>query len=841
MWILRYSYSLETDEIVQISSCLRKDKQYSIGRSRKNVFYIKNDKSISRAHITFRWSEDNVLTVTNEGKVTALDGRPLKLKESSTFKPNIDYQHSSTSKANSNKFNVDIGTKPNVVTFEWLECNVLTSRTPDDTTKFLQDFGFGVLLDSAIPTTRLSVVDFILKDDAEKTEKIYYEELYMVLNQRCKPMSLNSLKHLEISLTASPGKFDEVWDTFRKTALDNKIELWKISEDDFKLLTDSTFVVFSGTDDTTKMYQTWCFDALGSQVLFCGNVEELWKSCVHKIRTSKCILIRDSSFQVSSGTTPPSQMIDISMLIEMLKKNNVNSLLVSVKDLGHADEVKSNHKENPVESTVPPNKPSQSELVHDNDQEKIDNPPKRRRLNRSRVQPLNSLSFFVGGGDKSEPGDSSVHKKTNENIANDDVPTAKGKLSAIEENGSNIIEGNKDDRIDTELGVPTFERDNSIIKDSAENLDKIHQEEHILSRPLLPDNNPGIIIESDVETSMHRMEESSKASKTSKNHESQDVITPYMVDNKAKIIDQPSITSDTDSQEKAIKSDIPKNGESPKHSISRPQTLVDVINQTKHAEVQRVKSEVAEVQKGELTESALKDFSNLEIVENPSLIVRSDKYTEQSAPGEWQGRKNFKRFNKVWPKSRKDNDSLTNAAFLLTRNYVTIKEYGTRSPSRSRSTPAIELSKTPVEEAPDLSVLDEDDRLLMEMERMPTPSRKSTKTIDDMIDESDDERDGSFSFSRASSKTNGLFVGNEEDSDDENMADQILTRSSNSRARLSPVPLVTKESTASPRSNTTRDSSVHSRAAIPVAASQSESDSDDDDDEGPQFKFRRRF
>ena len=56
MLILRYGYELEDGTVKQVSCCLKKCSQYSVGRSNNNKLRIKNDKSISRQHVLVKWT-----------------------------------------------------------------------------------------------------------------------------------------------------------------------------------------------------------------------------------------------------------------------------------------------------------------------------------------------------------------------------------------------------------------------------------------------------------------------------------------------------------------------------------------------------------------------------------------------------------------------------------------------------------------------------------------------------------------------------------------------------------------------------------------------------------------
>lgn len=810
MWILRYSYILETGENVHISRCLKLHTKYSIGRSRKNTFYIKNDKSISREHIRFESSENRKLSIVNEGKVTVIDGKHLQPKESFEFSSlnNKEQQKLNTIESRSITFSVSIGTRPNTVSFSWMECSMLLTETFYNCSKSLENYGVNTIFQKNLNALQLSNIDFII-DESNWEDKSCYRLMYSILNGRCKRVSSIAIGDFERGLVGSEGDFEKIWNNLQSDIFRDGYDLEAIRLQTSQQWADTTLISIGCTDELSRLYLEFCVNLLKLRILFCRDLEELKSSCCNKINTTNCILMKDNKYENNQVETIPVGMIEVPEFLETLKENNYRRILIPVATLLEtykAPVVTPNIISGGAINSQPIR---QSNAGKGPNKEKDDNPPvKKRRLNRPRVQPLNSLSFFVGGKDNLDDKNKSTAEIAISNNNDNAASTAHKHSPPTKSHEKNIIESIPEDHIDTEISSTNVKR-NSLAVGSTLDIPVENLKE-----------NPDSIVSQITATEA----------------------TNNMIEYGNEILKQNKIRV-SENQASPEKEDSSNNGTSvtteasalPAISIARPKTLVDVIQQTKNTEVERVKSEVAEVHEVELTESALKDFSNLEIVENPSLVVRTDKYHTQATPGPWNGRKNFKKFNKVWPKARKGNDPLINTAFLLTRNYVSIKEYGTKD-STDKSQPIREKSHEPqISEPPSIPNLDDDGRLLLEMQQNLSASKNLEDiSVGERIESEEDDNE-SFSFSRAPSNSNGLFVENEEEEEDEIDRDNhSMTRNTD----ILPTAAVTVEKTPSPVANTTRQSTARSRTAVPVPDSQSDSD---DDDEGPKFKFRRRM
>ncbi|GAV55108.1 hypothetical protein ZYGR_0AS04310 [Zygosaccharomyces rouxii] len=679
MWILRYQYDLEDGNLKHVSCCLRLGETYNIGRSSKNLLNIKNDKSISRQHVSVAFdSRDLQLKLVNQGKMTAVSGKYLKMGESISFEKSTE------------TVLVELGTKPLKMQLQWMDSIWMIPQQSLSRYSSLKDLGIE-LFSSEMDRANLIVLD---------EQQDHPQWLYGLL-KKIPLMNLEFLRTVFEKVSGHETEFDSIW-----TGIMNdgslRCKSWDVPA---QILRDLEFLNVDG-DKVTMLV----IEAAGGKYSAAGSTKDLQEQIKTKGNTDNVIILRNSSTPVEELASL-GKTFTVQDVVEAILKDEVNSLKNGV--VGAVTKR--------PEAEVPAEKPV----------------TKKRRLNRPRVKPLDILSFFAGGDSMKESQEQSTIK----------VGTQQEESREPKESGRESKGELKDVK---EFDDSPKEEARDFGKESKEVLKpEVHKE--LKAKP--PNQEP------------KGLHEGSKADDTTKSLEETVEPTLSITEPEPAPAPAPETTNNAHHHRKPTLSDYRKS-DTPSQN-----DMIQMIQDTKNSEVKRLNSTIIQVGDEELTEDAINQLGNLVLVDrNENLLRRRDhSQTVDSHNPDWNNRKNFKKFVKIWPKygrqesaSREgSSDTIRNRAFLLTRQYVPTRKYTSDDASKQvqedlydfREPPRPETPLEPQVEAPgpnNLFVMDEDDSqdvILEEPEKPVAPP--SSHLINDRDSDSDsDDDEPKFQFKR---------------------------------------------------------------------------------------------
>lgn len=780
MWILRYKYELENGSSNLISCPLEKSRKYSIGRSSKNPLNIKNDKSISRQHITITWrGDEHGLNLLNEGKLTAAGGKYLKVGESLTFKAP---EHKRTT------ILIELGTKPIKVEIQWQELIWDIPRQLSNFERTLNNFGVEVELEVIDMNTNLIIT----------TDRKWHRCLFGLV-KGLPLMKSQFLTQVCTSLSKNLTDFDQAWSDVLN---DKRFMVFPdvIVQERKNIFQGLKFFIIQD-DEIVIAYLKAAVEAGGGTLISLNDQQALQHCIESEISLENIIVVQSSQFRIN-GSAPGYKLHTIENIVDAILSNNINELLGSlvrasqpVPEANHSisnatfTESEAKTRDQPSQNSSH-NKPEEHDeaimiKARGDNEDQSKSPKKRRRLNR-RVQPLDSLMFFAGG-------DSPMVD-----------PAAQTQIS--------VVSAEKSDSLTTRDYEPKNKR--NIPADVKE---------------LQPE--PKRQKESDV-SNVLRIQE--------KFGSTENVISSPQTSNSCGKEETPSvIVADGEPMDPALRPTIRKKTlgdyddkvHQPVNIESSPEDLIQVIQDTKNREVNRLRSTLVQVDLNELTDDAINRLGNIAIVENNDSLVRRGHNNAVATRNDhnlnWNGRKNFKNFVKVRPKYKQqqlgDNfregssEFIRNSAFLITRNYVPLKAYSADSAKQQVNDDLYEFPNSARSENSSLT-------------------QKSQQG-----NEEDDADEHSFNFTRnvsSSSAGNGLFVVDEDDS--QNMEQLNLSNPPNSNVS---VELTQGNERSLRRSPRRRNAANHGsrNKSDKYNDDDSDDDDDDDDDDEPKFKFRRQM
>ncbi|AQZ14910.1 XRS2 (YDR369C) [Zygosaccharomyces parabailii] len=735
MWTLKYQYELEDGSVHSVSCCLRRSETYSIGRSSKNLLNVKNDKSISREHVSLSWDgNERQLVLVNQGKMTMTGGKYMKIRESVNFN------------ASQSVINVELGTKPLIVELQWVECFWDVPPSCSEFALSLEELGVEVLLADADERSNLMILDSTLDNDEDRC-------LYGLI-KGVPLMNQKFLTEFCAAVSGSETDFETLWS---KMMINHDLRaLPQHASGKGELIFEGLeFFLLCPTVVTVNKYMEKAIQAAGGKISKADNMQEL-QNIVQLRQSTNNIVVLDTSLIKEDLASPVHKTFSLKDVIEAVVHGDISNLMNGVSKSRDSSK-------RPVEITTTTQaieKPS------------IEKPStKRRRLNRPKVKPLDSLSFFAGGETLREQPTSveGTAGLTSQSLPEDTLRKGEIDISKVVYSKSST-----DELASKSLGnlesVPS----------------KLINTEALPNRVLSNQSTEGHSEDALIPTAVPV--QPNKLMKTSRNR-------ALVQENESPVA--PVTGSQTRAHTKRTPTLSSYKSSEPRKKSSSSDDMIQVIQDAKNREVKRLSSTIVQVDQEELTYQAIQKLGDLALVgQNDSLLRQKNgeptSDCHESHP-EWNHRKNFKKFVKVWPQYRRQedqtaregsSDTIRNRAFLLTRQYVPMRKY---TPGSDRQ-------------------LHED---LYDFPEHNTETRESRGQRFDGEEQ--------FSFSRASREngddtSNNLFVVDEDD------------ESQNGDIPEVPVP----------RSSATTSGSVGIRHQPEIAIQ--EEDSDDE----PTFTFKRK-
>ncbi|SCU85812.1 LAME_0D02960g1_1 [Lachancea meyersii CBS 8951] len=784
MWILRFECIGADGTKVNYSCCLKQAVRYDIGRSTKTPLHIKNDKSISRSHIQLEVDGHDALTVINVGKLTKLNGEVVKVGYSARFSPGA-------------KAMLEMGASPIVasVSHESALWKIPHDISMVDTVKQrLALYGIDAVA-TLSPKTSIQVI--------KQRPGKYGNCLFSLL------AGIPVLR--ETFIDSFLQQFDHVHTNFDEKCSELKIQNSQFPNYIFRPS------IFQGLDFVVTSRKVFAIfkhivDAGNGTLWLCDGVSNLGTFIKLHVRSDKIVTL--VHLNDSTSPLPEQELQGLNELQEArnlkVEAKSLGLKIYDVNDIVNAvlnNDIKSLLQRIPVEKICSTssglgsfdvsgsaNLDSQFQSATAAGELTVNPTSRKRRANRHRVQPLNSLTFFGGGSIASQEVKSTV-EDSNSNKPR--IVTEPPVSSNSEE-----IPLSKKPRLEPQCMVedlPSSSRkteDTPTTKRAHEKPSEQHEGSADAKRPRISDlkNSEYVASKQAAQEAIHANENVQQISEL-----------PKAI---------PAIVTSADAGGKDT-FEAPNNTlRSDKRSVS----FVRAIQEAKSHEVDRLREKMADVQGEELTEEAIMQLDNLAIVEAKNLLrprnsIQGTPVTNNNEL--WSGRKDFKKFVKIWPsqyaRSSPDpaSDAIRNKACLITRDYVPMQPYNPRRASPPVDDMVPELGeasdmRSVAEDGIDLGVRVEDDEPIFEFTSQRQNSQASHFANDNSRPRNNQE----------------LFVVDEDDS--QQLPDTGVSDKNSAREDSR---LITSKPTS-----------------IPVKSHKSRKNDDDNDDsdDEPRFQFLSR-
>ncbi|EDO16066.1 hypothetical protein Kpol_1016p5 [Vanderwaltozyma polyspora DSM 70294] len=706
MWVLRYQYSLDDGSVEKISCCIRNEETYYLGRSSKNQLSVRNDKSISRQQISIQWDRDkDCIMVKNLGKVTMVEERYLSDGETLSFQSKNDL------------VTMKIGTTPIVVNLSWevKRCNYM--KTDMDMVHLLQSYGFQ-------PTTieNSHSLDMIIQNDVT-TISDKYLKCYSMIHDTIL-INSKTLRDILTNNIIMTKKFDSYWvklNSHESNIQNHTINVTKLA----KSLKGMHMFLLDPESYNCEYFEKF-LEEIGCIPRKFLNINDLETYLETQFKGGEFLLLSSAKLENQSR---------LERFISIPLESFLDKLLFLDLDFGQSINRSKEESKNVIEPVLKEVGVEQTtEAVPISKNVEIYEPqPKKRRLNRSRVKPLDSLNFFAGGVTSIGASQLPLPVEEANNI------TRKKDKEVIKSQGKGEI------NIETEMD----ESGNGELLSTASEFKKPKSDvQHKLEKRMQVaiDRSPEKIKKPKLEENISIQQLLSNKVKSTSDTSSVLIETQIAKESNTKAIEYGKVRQKTLTDYKHTSDE----------RIERPSVdLVHAIQDIKERETLRVKTSIVEIKENELTEEAINKFSDLTVVDINTRLFK-DKSLDINKPAnsnqnnmDWSGKKNFKKFVKMVPKYKRSQGNgqhadscstfIRNSAMLITRNFVPMKQYS-KLDNNSNSNEMTDFSN-------------------IEVNKKPVEKNREAYSSDDSVDEP------SFTFTRNSSSKQ-LFVMDESINED---------------------------------------------------------------------------
>ncbi|CAG57782.1 uncharacterized protein GVI51_A02629 [Nakaseomyces glabratus] len=826
MWVLRYSYVEETGEVKKVSCCIRQNVQYTIGRSSKNNLVIKNDKSISRQHVSLKWSSSkNCIELTNTGKLTKSSEKYLGSNELITYS------------ADETQIEMLLGVAPVKIILSRIDELFDIPNSLSQFRETLETLGIQISVDNANvnSTSLITVGDF------------GYRELFAACND-INIYSSGLLTEICNKLVNDHDNFDAEWRSMqssyhRNLDLEGLLsQFGGIRGKFFFLLYKIDWFIISYLKPFLLKLSVEIHDSIHKN-------DDLLRLISSKQADEIPIVISNEKIKYLPEDTLQIHSDDIYKFIESgdLYRNAIRYQSMERKPIYDLEDETTNAIIPQKRSLANTSQPTDTSLES----------TKKKRVRRHKVEPLNSLSFFAGGispvpGTNNEYNQSKVNGHLDSEISPDSASTTREQK--IPGQSHTISTTRMEHALTDDNSEPTIVQ-RSIAEGISHRDQLIGNDEVVEDQHHLPDRKKRDIHENTMynnsyngNKSLYGVENSLTQSNLlqSMGYEKSNNKTELSKKNAGGIM---STEKNLDAQRPNLKSQTLNSLEDndPKRTLQkRDIDIVKLVQTTKESEVKRLSSTIVKIEDSELTEEAINKLNDLVLVEPVADLIRtkSDISANNTTQQQWKNRKNFKKFVKICPKYKSEQSSIES----MSRHIRGSGEILTREFLQTKNVPVDYYN----------SHHDQND-FVDEINTAPQ-ANKSNSFVHQILPEIGDENENSFSFTRTAigngnnnsaneinNSNQQLFVVDDDFEDSQDVG-HLLNKADTTEP---PQQLQDHEDTMNdgPGSTTpVRNKRNRGKVSVTnggnrvrsvVKGFTNEDDDDDDDDDEPTFKFSR--
>lgn len=765
---------------MHVSCCLKQGLQYSIGRSTKNPLQIKSDKSISRNHVELEVDQSCNVVLRVVGKLTKVSGKSVKAGQHLQFTADEEVLF-------------EMGASP-------IKATVVKQQSfwkiPHDLSlsqslsRHLADFDIQVT-NSLSSTTSIQII----KDSSKSFSNCLFS-----LIKNIPILREHFIGDFVTQINDVHADFDSRWD---RMVVENaqfpnyKCECRPFTTIHFLVTNRRAFAIFKHI-----------IDAGSGTLWLCDDISNLDHFIKHKITSDNVILLVHLN-NGKSSISSTEQSSDLDVQEAKLLKNKAQNLGFRIHDVNDIVGAVLDHNFEKLLERVPVrNLPSKAptgfpleEATNKSVIKSADTPKpsnKRKRTNRQ-VVPLDSLAFFGGGSaaeSKQNPTEVPESERGHETSQNTTTEFAEGEPSPKKARIGALRKPDIPNVSEERVKEPVVQTRSKRASERSADTSILVQANPKRSRKTLQASEGHTILENDNNSLNIESGPLPKTKSTSLGNEA------------------------AQAQADAVQT----------REAKRPVSFAQAVKETKSHEVDRLEKDIVNVTSEELTEEAINKLDKLALVETKDLMRADREYAVCGQSGgseQWAGRKNFKKFVKLWPSrsSRNSPDSATNAlrnrAHLITREYVPLRPYEGQN-ANNQDDSFLKNSQDDLQEeatCPSIPPVSSTTILGVEVDDEPAFLFRSQQEDDAYgPDGGLGQRNQHTSVDKDSNRDQELFVFDEEDSQRDHVdtyTDAVQSRSASGARYQQPEPSISASKNCAPQ------------------------DSDESDDE-PRFQFQSR-